>query len=192
MRIGMCNRLFTWAHGYVFSYRYNLPYAVNGWYKTQIGPWIRSERTKRFYAGYFIDQSDLAGYYFRRIFRRNGILYNPPLNQMPVESHIHTIIFNTIPHSGHYFKELKGHNLIIKQALMAMIVRPIRERLQKTKGPDIGVHVRLGDFQVSNSSEKMTFYIDAINFIRQQYGENLSVVIFSDGYEEQLKELLSL
>lgn len=188
----MCNRLFIWAHGFVYSSKYNLPYAVNGWYKTQIGPWIRRERSKRFYSGYFIDQSDFVGYYYRKVFRKKGIIYNPALDKPPFEHKIHTIIFDTIPYSGQYFNELKGYNRMIKKGLLDMIVRPIRERIQHAIAPEIGVHVRLGDFQVSNSTESMNFYIDAINYIRQQHGENLTAVIFSDGYEEELKDLLAL
>lgn len=188
----MCNRLFVWAHAYLYSQRHHLPLSVNGWYKTQIGPWIRKERTKRFYALYFRNQTDLAGFIFRVLVRRNGIKFNPSVHETFLEPQYHTVVFNKLPHSSRYFSELKGHSEVIREALNNMIVPGIQKKIKQQPAPEIGVHVRRGDFIKGSFIESIDFFKNAILYLRSTYNQDLKAVIFSDGYNHELQELLDL
>lgn len=188
----MCNRLFVWAHAYLYSQMHHLPLHVNGWYKTQLGPWIRKERTKRFYALYFRNQTDLIGYTFRSLLGKNGIKYNPPIHESYLEPHYHTVIFNKLPHSSRYFSELKGHSELIRDALINMIVSRIQIKINHQHPPEIGIHVRRGDFIKGSFIESLDFFKKAILFLRSTYSPKLNAIIFSDGYNYELQELLNM
>ena len=135
---------------------------------------------------------DLVGYVFRKALSRNKICYNPSIDQVIDFQLNPTIIYNSIPHFSKYFEELKGHNVLLSRGLMEMLKPSIQRRIACLKSPEIGVHVRRGDFGNSDLLEQLHFYRDAILKIRDKYGQNLQASIFSDGYEHELKLLLAL
>jgi hypothetical protein len=192
MRSGMCNRLFIWAHALVFSHCNQLPLFVHGWYKTPIGPWLRNERTKRFYFFYFRHQTDFAGYYLRKILGAASWIYNPPVKDEVEEKKIKGIEFNELPHFNHYFDQLNGYNNLIAAELDKMLSPGILKRLSHIHPPAIGVHIRRGDFAGNPMLERLSFFISAILYVRNTYGNFLPVMVFSDGYEEELREILAL
>jgi hypothetical protein len=192
LRAGMCNRFFAWAYAVIYSDIHQTPYAINGWYKTQIGPWLRRERVKRFYAMYFKDQSDITGYLWRKWFTKKRIMINPGLRDPWPKDKYQTVVFNSIPHSSQYFDELKGYNRFLKEKLNAIIAPGIRKKIEAQPPPQIGVHIRRGDFTLSHLVEELSYFKKAIHYIRQHYGPHLNAVIFTDGYAHELTEVLSL
>ena len=192
MRAGMCNRLFPWAYAVIYSELNHTPYHINGWYKTQIGPWLRGERVKRFYALYFKDEADLPGYFLRRFFSKNNILYNPSLVTNWDKAKYHTVIFNSIPNSSVYFDELQGYAELLSDRLQAMIAKKIKKQINHLSAPEIGVHIRRGDFSKGSDLEGEQYFIDAIHFIRSEFGSSLKVTIFTDGFGHEINSILQL
>ncbi|MEP6794887.1 MAG: alpha-1,2-fucosyltransferase [Saprospiraceae bacterium] len=191
-RVGMCNRLFTWATAIVFSYKYNLPVRIHGWYKTQIGPWIRNEKNKRIYYNYFNKHSGILQFKIRERLLSKGVLFNPPLNESVNINPFHTIVFNSIPHSDIYFNDLKDFRPFIIKELNAMIRTSIRMRIESAPKPGIGVHVRKGDFMKTGQSESNNYFITTINYVRSKYDNRSDVYLFTDSRKEEIQNLLDL
>jgi len=95
------------------------------------------------------------------------------------------------------FNRLTGrHNEVLKE-----IYNITKPKYWPTNLPKsfIAIHIRRGDFpEMSNEINQIYFkipiewYIDALNQIRNQIGNNFPVVIFSDGTDEEIKPILSL
>lgn len=192
LRAGMCNRFFAWAYAMIYSNQHQSPVAINGWYKTPIGPWIRREKIKRFYALYFKDQSDIVGFFWRKLTGRSKILFNPGLDDPWDQPQYPTVIFDSIPNSREYFDALQGYNGFLKNALWNITSNKVKNEVTKLLSPEIGVHIRRGDFVHGMGLESFDFYKKAISYIRQQFGDQLKVTVFSDGYPSELQEILDL
>lgn len=191
-RVGMCNRLFTWAAAIVFGYKHNLPVRIHGWYKTQIGPWIRNEKNKRIYYNYFNKHSSIIQFKIRERLFIKRVLFNPPLNESVNIAAFDTIVFNSIPHSNIYFNDLKGFRSIIIKELNAMIRKSILKRIESAPKPGIGVHIRRGDFMKVGQSESNDYFITAITYLRSKYNHGLEVYLFTDTRKEEISDLLAL
>ena len=60
---GLGNQLFPLMHAMVFAELNNLPLTVTGYHRIKIGPYLRGEKSKRSYKGYFKFQKSLHGSY---------------------------------------------------------------------------------------------------------------------------------
>ncbi|MDP5015756.1 MAG: hypothetical protein NWQ43_00310, partial [Dolichospermum sp.] len=58
-RSGLGNMLLVWARAILFAEFNGLPVLSPNWNEVRIGPWLRGERTKRYYGNLFINK----GYY---------------------------------------------------------------------------------------------------------------------------------
>ncbi len=67
-KAGLGNQLFPLMHAFVFAKLNNLPVIVTGYHQLKIGPYIRREKNKRQYKGYFTFQKNIAGEYRDLIF----------------------------------------------------------------------------------------------------------------------------
>jgi hypothetical protein len=56
----------------------------------------------------------------------------------------------------------------------------------------ISVHIRRGDFKFGNPITSLSFFIDAINSIRNVYGDELPVTIFTDAENTEIEDVLKL
>jgi len=56
----------------------------------------------------------------------------------------------------------------------------------------IGVHVRLGDFNKSDTALPLSWHVDALKKVRELVGCYEQAIVVSDGAESELKELLQL
>ena len=52
-RCGLGNKMLVWAKACVFAKKHDLPMFTYGWEQFNIGPWLRGEKSNRYYAGYF-------------------------------------------------------------------------------------------------------------------------------------------
>ncbi len=111
-------------------------------------------------------------------------------------------IFSETPHWSDFFAGLKEHQHIVKETLINMIRPEILESINKSPHPEIGIHLRMSDFKklkpgddfakVGATRTPINWYIRVLNNIRKVAGYNIPVTIFSDGYDEELQELLIL
>lgn len=203
-RAGLGNRLLVWARARVFADKYNLPLVVRGWDKFSIGPWLRREKVKRIYFGYFKNTNDHIGYRLReKLIPEHLILNEPSFDIEKADLDQYRIIrFNEIPHWSDFFEHIREARTLVRTELMAMLSPHIVSKLAQIKPPAIGIHIRMGDFRELKAGEDFnkvgavrtpeSYFTETINLIRQINGAALPVTIVTDGYRRELQGLLSL
>jgi hypothetical protein len=205
---GLGNVLFVWAKAMLFSRMHNLPLHTSGWNKVKLGPWLRGDRSKRFYGNSFRrDTPRLQRLLIKpksRFMPEKRKLCNPPLSQHEAGELLpySQVIFSTLPYWSDFFKGIKEHREIVKQELYGILVPSMRERLFSCAPPVLGVHVRLGDFRNLAPHEQFKdaggvrtpqeYFIKMIKRIREIKGEEVPAMIFTDGHPPEISQILAL
>lgn len=198
---GLGNILLVWAKAFIFAKTNNLPLYVIGWRRIHLGPLIRGEKRKRYYGLYFKKtHSIFFGFQLRLelLLNLKNCVVEPPVNAAPENGT--TYIFNAVPHWVDYFKGIRDYRELVKNELFGMLRPPLKICLEKSPTPQIGMHIRLGDFRKLNEGEDFSklgsvrtpeaYFDSVIHKLRQQ--EPGEVTIFSDGKLEELSHFLSL
>ncbi|OLE51005.1 MAG: hypothetical protein AUG51_24865 [Acidobacteria bacterium 13_1_20CM_3_53_8] len=188
-RAGLGNMLLVWARAQAFAHLNDIELIVASWGGVKVGPILRRERQSRFYFGYFKKNGN------RNFFRRQMILRT---YQWIVEPEIERLsnrhndaagnlyVFNQIPHWADYFKGIKEHRKLILNRLYSMLEEKHREELAGLESPG-------EDFaKVGHVRAPFSYFTNAIERLRAVSGKPLPVTIFSDGYDDELEELLKL
>lgn len=201
-RAGLGNRLLVWARAMVFSYLNNAEFYIIGLNKFHIGPILRKEKSKRFYLTSFRFRIPFNDYFNYYLSNKKDALFEPKIDKLNNLGKNKIVIFNKIPHWSDYFNELKIYRNFIKAQLLDLSHKKVLNKYFEAESPNIGIHIRMGDFRkVSNIEEMKKFglartpiyyFIDCIKKIRSSIGECIPVTVFSDGSEKELTEILSL
>jgi Glycosyl transferase family 11 len=209
-RAGLGNMLLVWARAALFAELNSLPMLAPNWGKFYPGPWLRGERVKRYYGSYFSNSNYKSTliHSISSILDPKHIHSNPDISTLNLTAlkfespGQHTFLFDRMPPWDDYFQDLKNHQTIVKQKLYADIRSDLLQNILTRPSPQIGVHIRRGDYEQSqvnydfavrrNVSTPLKWYVDAINSIREIIGANIPVTVFSDGYSEELSEITAL
>lgn len=187
-KAGLANKLLVWANGVVYAKLNNSNFIVTPWYHFSIGPFLRNERSKRFYFGCFNKPSFIGGIV--------ALFFAAILNVTKKHNFLRNIIsykiFSIVPIYSDFTVNIREHRWIVKEEFFKMLNPIVQKRLQKKPKIEIGVHIRLGDFKLMNISTPLAFYKKAILKLRESFGSYLAVTIFSDGTDKELYEILSL
>ncbi|MBW4454662.1 MAG: alpha-1,2-fucosyltransferase [Nostoc indistinguendum CM1-VF10] len=208
-RCGLGNMLLVWAKAVLFAKLNGLPVLSPNWSEVRIGPWLRGERTKRYYANLFTTQDYYSRfrYYLQKSISQENKFYNPPLSQVEElnleesKSYIR-IIFNRMPPWNDYFQGLKQHQPFLKNRLIGMIRPSLLAHIYHQPSPCIGIHIRMGDylepkpgddFSVQRTTRTpILWFARALQSVRDIAGHNLPATVFSDGYPYELEDILKL
>ncbi len=90
------------------------------------------------------------------------------------------------------FSGLQIHRENISRAIFAMLTDPIKTKILTLSSPEIGVHIRRGDFKYGNLLTSNQFFINAINVIRKIEGRPLTVTVFTDAHDREIADILNL
>jgi len=203
-RAGLGNMLFVWARAVLFAQLNSIPVIAPNWGTIKIGPYLRGERDKRDYGSFFSQRYYASKYhYFLRFLLRQNISYNPAISKIDLSNlEPNLFIFNSLPHWSDYFIDLKEHQLFIKHRLVSSLRESVFKSIFSRVAPEIGIHIRMGDFKVLKPGDDFTqlgnvrtpinWYIGLIYAIREVAKFNVPVTLFSDGHDEELSELLKL
>lgn len=207
-RAGLGHSLLIWARALVFARINELPLQTVGWHQLRIGPWLRGERTKRYYGGYFQPDASLVGRLTtplrHRLARGARKIVNPPVERLGGRElgAAKWVVFDELAHWNDYFRDLKTHRQFVRDALYSQIHPDLRREVEACAPPVIGVHARLGDFRPLKPGEDFakvgavrtpqTYFVDVIRSLRAAGTSPMPATIFSDGHREELTELLSL
>lgn len=206
-KAGLANQLFPLMHALIFAKLNQLPLIITGYHSIKLGPWIRREKRKRNYRGYFtFEKSWIAERAdhrkVKRLTKTNELILEPDVIRLPqMELQNKLFIFSETGDYHDYFRRLKACRQEVIEMLYSIIQPSIIDKLNKKEAPVIGVHIRMGDFRKLKEGEKyesghvrppQSLFVDLINRIRQVNGKNLPVVLFSDGYRNGLSEILEL
>jgi hypothetical protein len=204
-KAGLGNQLFPLMHAAVFSHINNLPLTVIGYHQIKIGPYIRKEKTKRNYNGFFKFEKNLIAAFFdelkvKKWLRQYEVVFEHDLHKLSAENSINKVfLFEKIPSYKDYFYHLRPHRPLVLHLLMNMISEKQLKKVATLEIPEIGVHIRMGDFKKLASGEIFkgghvrtpeSYFIKIIKGINEISGKELSVSVFTDGYKEEFDELL--
>ncbi|MBX2939210.1 MAG: alpha-1,2-fucosyltransferase [Ferruginibacter sp.] len=204
-KAGLGNQLFPLLHAAVFAHINDLPLHVTGYHQIKIGPYLRSEKVKRHYAGYFIFQKNVLAERLLHIWlsvqcRFSKVIPEPELRKLSNHPKNEVYIFEALPSSNYYFEQLKPHRTLVKKLFLDMIQPAMLQLIMKLTPPIVGVHIRMGDFRKLLPGEEYngghvrtpeTYYTDIISGIRN-VNQKLPVSVFTDGYKDEFKQLFQM
>lgn len=196
---GLGNILFVWARALIFAKSNGLPIIIVGLNRIHLGPFLRKEKVKRFYLGQFrfpslpsILTASIAKFFFKKIVEPSTINSSKAI-----------YIFNRIPDWSHFFKDLKPHRKIIVEEFFNLLSKSTLKRIDNWQENEyIAVHIRMGDFRkleeninfktVGSTRTPLSYFKDIIYKLQKNGYETTTVKIFSDGYKDELLEILSI
>jgi hypothetical protein len=204
-KAGLGNQLFPLMRAYTFAHLNKLPVFVTNYHQVKLGPWLRREKNKRNYRGFFTFQKNRIAAQFDKWkikrYTKNNLEIEPGIKQVEAGA-LCSYFFSAIPHYTNRFEGLnENRNLVI--GLFWKIISPaVKERIEQLPVPCIGVHIRMGDFRKLKSGEEFgevgtvrtpeSYFIDIIKSIRKIHGTDLPVSVFTDGLKTELKQLFLL
>lgn len=192
-KTGLGNKLLVWAKGMVFAKLNNLPLIISSWWGFQWGAIIRRENKSRLYMGYFKESALPKRYFIKANLLFYKIIREPKVEVIREKENKNTIYhFNKVITNEDLYGELRSHRELISKELFSMLTPNMRNQLDKYINPEIGIHVRRGDFKIGNQTTPLAFFVQAINLIRQTRKETLPVTIFTDASPGEISELLAL
>ncbi len=188
---GLGNLLFIWSRACVEAKKNNAKLLWPTWPSLKVGPWIRREKDKRFYGDVFCNNNKHIGglrkYWILSTHRRvknfadgDGVLLYSDMIMK--------------------FQELLAYRELLQELITVNLKKKGQKALQFDAKKAINVHVRLGDFAVdtkglsegkNNVRIELPWYCHVVQRIRDVVGE-VPVNVFSDGYDEQLADLLAM
>ena len=204
-KAGLGNQLFPLMRAFVFGHLNNLPVMVTGYNHFTIGPYLRGDKSKRSYAGYFTFQKGIIDQQLNNLkllrYRKFEREIEPSLESVKIEEH-HLYVFSKLPEWSDYFYGLKEHRALVLQLFNSLISPSVKNKMHHLTPPCIGVHMRMGDFKKLKPGEDFSkvgvvrtpeeYYVDVINQVRALHGSDLPVSIFTDGHKHEITMLLSL
>jgi len=195
---GLGNKLFSWAAGVIFAKRNNCKHFTVGLTRLHLGPYLRGERSKRFYVGYF--KSEKLFYRLALLGKRGTVVPQQECDRIVGKNGI--FIFNEISHWSDHFITIKSYRTLVIAAFWKDLTEKVQNRIALHIPPYISVHIRMGDFrtlkigedfgQVGAVRTPISYFKEVICKIRQTLYSDTHVTIFSDGNDIELEELLNL
>jgi hypothetical protein len=192
---GLGNLLLIWARARVFAHINDLPFATSRWWGIRWGAWLRIEQKKRVYWGYFKEDS-FWGHYRKK--------WQVALAQKIKEPEIRPLTAAELIKPQLYyfydqevtdrvsFRPLKEYRDFLKAELYRIIQPKLLKQLEQYPVPEIAVHIRRGDFKITNLVTPLSFFIDCILTIREITGTEMPVTVFSDAENSEILPVLSL
>lgn len=206
-KAGLGNQLFPLVKAAVFARLNELPLSVVGYHQFKIGPYLRREKTKRNYSGYFSFQRGWLGESLQRAklatYGNYQTVSEPPVETLSGEAIKKTKFqFSAIPHYNDYFAGLREHRELALTGFREMLSRPVARRVEDLEAPCIGVHIRMGDFRKLRAGEDFgsvgavrtpeDYFAGLIEKIRAINGRDLPVSVFTDGYKQEFQRLFNM
>lgn len=201
---GLGNQLFPLMRAHTFGYINKLPVKVVNYHQIKIGPWLRHEKNRRNYDGFFIFEKDIISALCENLkvkwMMRKGVIREPELKSFANPKQ--KFLFEKIPHYTERFRGLDENRSLVIRLLFGLIDHSILNKINCTEPPCIGIHVRMGDFRKIKEGEKFgkvgtvrtpeSYFIEMINEIRGLNGSELPVNVFTDGNKEEFNSLFHL
>ncbi len=203
-KAGLGNQLFPIMHALVFAHLNNLPVVFTGYHQLKTGVYFRQEKVKRRYSGYFNFHknwiSEVGDKLRLKFFHRGEKVYEPALEVMgPGLSENKIFLFSALPSSKSYFEKLKPHRELAIRLFQEALRPWIDEKLKVIPNPQVGVHIRMGDFrklaanEVYNGGHVRTpeaYYTDIIAQMLE-WNPSLNFSVFTDGYRHEFEKLFN-
>ena len=203
---GLAHSLLAWARCHVWCKRHGVPMLAPSWLRLRgrIGPFLRGERDSRQYHRLFYFPA-----YVRGLRRWHALASytriaaeSPDLQASLQGSERKLVVFRNRMSDNEetHFHEIIGHGAEVRTALAAITLP--RHLPKPATGKHVAIHVRMGDFSVPSSLDALrqgaknsriptAWYGAMLSGLRERIGP-LPAVVYSDGSDESLSELLML
>ena len=182
-RAGLGNKLLVWAEAQVLARRKRAEIIVLFWSYPR--DYIKNNNN-RLYNKYFYSN------YAQTIKHISEALFN-------LKS---TYVVSKIPHSSDYYKGLRDHRVFLANRFFAQVREEHFSALASEPRPEVALHVRLGDFRILGENENFAevggartpraYFIDIVTRLRAVAGYDISIDVFSDGSDDELRFLTEL
>lgn len=172
---GLANCMFMAAQAWIASGKDTSKFISPTWFKFSIGPYLRRERDKRNYANLFKTKG------------KSGISKIIALAKIKLGCG-KCFYFQTL---NGYFSEINQYQPEIKEYFESIINKRKISLVNEDMLKDcVAVHIRLGDYG-SQQRIPLYWYRDIINNILN-INPNQKIILFSDGSDEELAEIMTL
>lgn len=203
-RFGLGHGMLAWARCVVWCHDHGAQVLAPRWLRLRIGPLLRRERDKRFYAKLFRPGPHQWG-----ALRRSWLLSTrrkvnvvdlaaaPPAPGGAVVVFTNRLSGNEEAH----FHEIVGRHTLVKPLLLAMT----RPRFQPVPigRPHIAIHVRGGDFSqpagldtlrqgAHNQRLPVSWFVEMLAGVRARLQFDLAAIVYSDCSDAELQPLLAV
>lgn len=173
MGSGLANCLFVYARTIAYAYRTGAKIVAPTWFNLGIGPYIRHQKDKRHYLGLFNSGGEVSGLnkVFRLLCYKKNIEIVSGLND--------------------YFKDILNESGVIApyiESHVNPVILKVIDNFDFTNS--VAVHIRLGDYP-ENVRVPISWYKQKIEDIQKKHPE-YRFIIFSDGRDDELIELMSI
>ncbi len=187
---GLGNILFPWARAQILSRDFGLKWIEPAWANVRVGSIIRREKDFRHYANLFKPQpGSVTGL--------NRLMLLSTLQRCAEGNHTECIKKNSkflivVRGVGKEFNPILNDHRFIAEKLLE-VTRPEHLRgISYDFSDSIVLHIRRGDFKVSNIITPLEWYVRIIHSLREELWRDLRVLVFSDGNDDELMPILSL
>lgn len=196
---GLGNLLFPWARAICLAKSFDLV-PIFPVFTLRIARILKFEKDKRFYLGlfkptnwYLTGLKKLIKVITKRKLSEEEFLKNPSITEDCIV---------IVQGMKNYFLDILKEHEFIRNELIKITKNKHKNALYFDFSNSISVHIRLGDFLPPDREKlrsgafnirlPLEWYIDTICEIRNIRGDLIKVYIFSDGTNEELKEILRL
>lgn len=205
---GLGNRLFPWARSRIMARELGAQCIAPEWAHLRRGPilkgginYLHAARKILLVDNFLHAPEDVGGLQRRWLRARLSAMPEAGFDTRCAESGSGTrVVFSG---DGTHFRDLHGdHEFVVAQ--LRRIVKPKWQKLASTVPTDaIGLNIRLGrDFAQASSAQDfltrgaimtpVTWFVEALQFIRAVTGKCIPAIIVTDGTPDQLRPLLAL
>ena len=179
---GLANNLFVAARAFLLSKKYGQKMLRPTWERIGVGQLMRGERDKRVYAGLFRKES---------LFKSLHKLYVIKTARFYDEFSAACDKDVKVSGLGRYYEDIISGYTDVRKWFYEAINPNAVSKVPHTLGDCIAIHVRLGDYP-PELRINLGWYIDVVKLISEHLRCATRFLLFSDGSDEELGDLLSL
>lgn len=183
-KAGLANKFLVWAHAYVFAMKYKLELFEGRWFHFSIGPFLRKEKSKRFYFDMIKNGKSLA---IRDQFLEKETVPKSDWSNIHLQPS-KVYVFSEVPNHETYFDLIRPFRKEIIKAFYNKVNEDILKKVKNIKPPIVSIHIRMGDFKAFPwINYDWAWYKKLISDLRGKIGKNNPISIFTDGNPEEIE-----
>ena len=181
---GLANCLFVYGRAIILEHEKSLEMITPTWANFSLGPFLRLERDKRTYIGLFRPDGVTGLKKYILLFFSKKYIDKESFESSQARRKI--LVTEGLQK---YFQDLIPHYNMIRERLIDKANIYLDAELSEENF--IGVHVRLGDFNEERRTP-LKWYRNIIIRLSNALCDDFKFVIFSDGSDHELRDLLQL
>lgn len=182
---GLANCLFVYARAIALANKLNLPLIAPTWFNFTIGPWIRMQKDKRHYLGLMGSDGEISG--VKKIWLLNKLKHVSEHDSFNPQD---DIIIEVCDLEDYFTQIIPYHSIVAPYIYSHLKKNNISQVLDFNFDSCVAAHVRLGDY-IPERRVPISWYKDKIESLHKD-NPDLKILLFSDGKDEELSELMSL